>query len=495
MEDNDYTKAVLIVPGARATRFNGTLLQLINAYRLTLPTLAAHTPFKGVSLKVIDESVDPLTISTSADIVGISAMTPTALKAYQIADVYRKLEKKVVVVLGGIHPTVLPEEALQHADVVVQGPGGLAWQQILKDFKNGELKQIYDGHSMPRSNVSLEREIVESKSVYSIATVQTSEGCPNNCNFCSVKLMHPGFHRYKLDEIIEDITSIKGKYISFVDDNLWGNKKFAKALFKEMAGLGKQWISQAPISIAQDEELLRLAAEAGCVGVYIGIDSVIEESLKAANKRKLDVRKISEYIRRIQDHGISVEAGVIFGFDNEDTSVFERTIEFYDNTTVNSLNLHILTPYPGTQLMETLEGEGRILHHNWNYYDTQHVVFKPTKMTAGELQEGYEWAWKQTFSWGRIGKRILQSDHPLYSAIFQVAGRFDRRSMFESDNFVSRFLSRFVDKRLANSQPTRRANNNSELYFNNMFEPGGCGKAGSWFKEEHYQDASLTDHL
>lgn len=499
MAHHDYLKAVLIVPRTRATRFNGKLLQLVNAHRLTLPTLAAHTPFEGVSLKVIDENVEdmltPETISTSADIIGISAMTPEALRAYEIGDMYRKLGIKVV--LGGIHPTVLPEEALQHADIVVRGPGGSAWTQILDDFRRGQLKKVYDGYSMQTHMVPLqteERQLVTSKSVYSIATVQTSEGCPRRCNFCSVKLLHPDFVRYDLEDVIKDIGSIEGGYLIFVDDNLWANKPYAKELFRRMRGLGKTWISQAPITIALDDELLSLAAQSGCRGVYIGIDSIIEESLRSANKKGIDVTKIPEYIRRIQNRGIFVEAGVIFGFDNEDASVFERTLEVYDKTSVDSLNFHILTPYPSTELRRILEKEGRILHNEWDKYDTRHAVFKPVKMSPEQLQEGYEWAWKQSFSLGMIGKRVLRSGHPIYSAIFQLAGMLDHASILEEDGLVSRAVSRFVDKHLKEAPLTARDRNNVQLYCQEMSEPEGCGMPGSYFNEAHY-NSRVWDHL
>lgn len=555
----DYLKAVLIVPRTRATRFNGRLLQLINVPRLAIPTLAAHTPFEGVSLKVIDENVEdmisPETLSSSADIVGISVMTPAALRAYEIADMYRKLG--ITVVLGGIHPTVLPDEALQHADIVVKGPGGSAWAQILNDFrsgqmksgqlKNAQLKKVYDGYSKEYSMrtqsddqrvtqkvsqritqrvafLAEERQLVTSKSVYSIATVQTSEGCPNKCNFCSVKLLHPNFARYNLEDVIKEIGSIEGKYIIFVDDNLWVNKQYAKELFRRMDGLDKIWISQAPITIGLDDELLSLAAKSGCRGVYVGIDSVIEESLRNANKKVVDVAKIPEYIRRIQDRGIFVEAGVIFGFDNEDASVFERTLEFYGKTSVDSLNLHILTPYPGTELRRMLEKEGRIIHNEWDKYDTRHAVFSPKKMSQEQLQEGYEWAWKQSFSLGMIGKRVLRSGHPIYSAIFQIIGMLDKGFTFEEDGLLSkvesqeygllskaifreegllsRTVSRFIDKRLKEKPLTARERNNYELYCQNMSLDGlmsesdaeGCGAPGSYFNEEHY-NSKVWDHL
>lgn len=534
----DYLKAVLIVPKTRATRFNGRLLQLINVPRLAIPTLAAHTPFEGVSLKVIDENVEdmvsPETLSTSADIVGISVMTPAALRAYEIADMYRKLGIKVV--LGGIHPTVLPDEALQHADIVVRGPGGSAWAQILNDFKSGHyfrrgydsksghLKRVYDGYSKEYSMQTMqtqrdarkvaqtvsqriaflaeERQLVTSKSVYSIATVQTSEGCPNKCNFCSVKLLHPNFARYDLEDVIKEIGSIEGKYIIFVDDNLWVNKQYAKELFRRMDGLGKIWISQAPITIGLDDELLSLAAKSGCRGVYVGIDSVIEESLRSANKKVVDITKIPEYIRRIQDKGIFVEAGVIFGFDNEDTSVFERTLEFYGKTSVDSLNLHILTPYPGTELRRKLEDEGRILHNEWDKYDTRHAVFKPVKMSQEQLQEGYEWAWEQSFSLGMIGRRVLHSGHPIYSAIFQIAGMLDHGVISEDEGLISRVVSHFIDKRLNEKPLTARERNNYELYCQNMSLNGlisegdaeGCGAPGSYFNEAHY-NSKVWDHL
>jgi radical SAM superfamily enzyme YgiQ (UPF0313 family) len=498
----DYTKTVLIMPRVTASRFNGTLLRLINAPRLTFPLLAAHTPLDGVSLKIIDENVDgletPTNMSTSADIVGISAMTPTAFRAYEIADMYRK--HGITVVLGGIHPSVLPDEALQHADVVVKGQGGAAWRQILDDFRKGDLKSVYTGSTMtnPRQ-VSLEREVVTNKSVYNLSTVQTSEGCPNNCNFCSVKLLNPHFIKYELEDIMRDIRSTESKYIVFVDDNLWSDKRFAKELFRRMSSLGKRWISQAPIGIALDSALLSTAAKSGCVGVYIGIDTIIEESIKEAKKRPFDVKMIPEYIKTIQDHGIFVEAGVIFGFDGEDTSVFERTLAFYDRTSVDSLNFHILTPYPGTLLYQSLDAQQRILHREWDKYDTMHVVFKPTDMTPEQLQEGYDWAWRKSFSLNTIARRVLHSGRPTYSALIQLTGMLNNSSplgkLLISNQVLDRCITKFVRKRLHEKAATFRETNNIRLYDGCMRLEEGCGMPGSDYREEHYMDRALCNHL
>lgn len=327
-------KVALIIPKSSGTRARGIIKRLFGFYRLTLPVLAAYTPERinseNIDLYTYEENVEKIDFDKDFDLVGISVLTSAAHRAYKISDIFRERGTKVV--LGGVHPTVMPEEAKQHADSIVRGSGESAWQEVLNDFKNCGLKQEYNGNRATPRRLP-RRDIIKNKSIWTFTTIETSRGCPNRCDYCSVHSLNNGkFEQYSIDSVIQDIESTKRKYIFFLDDNLIGNLGYAKELFTRMKGIGKRWLAQIPIYIAEEDELLRLAAESGCFALYIGVESISGESLKEANKRKNHVERYSELIKKIHNYGIGIEIGIIFGFDNDDKSIFEKTLEFVDKT-------------------------------------------------------------------------------------------------------------------------------------------------------------------
>ncbi len=406
-------KVALINPRTDGTRVNSKLKKIATIFRVTLPVLAAYTP-KDIDLRVYEESVEDIDFNEEFDLVGISVLTSSFQRAREISEEYSDNGTKVV--WGGIHPTIMPEESKKYADSIIKYNGELAWRNVLSDFKNGRLKEEYIGQ-MPIERILPERNILSGKSFFSFATVETSRGCPYSCDYCSTPLLNGGkFQKFSIDSVIHDIQSIDSNFIFFVDDNLLGNKKHAKELFERMKGLGKSWLSQASIHIAEDDELLKAAVEAGCKGLYIGFESVYQGSLDESRKNN-NVSKYSDLIKKIHDYGIAIEGGFIFGFDSDDKSVFEKTIDFVDKTKIDSPNYHVLTPYPGTPLFERLKLEGRIITQDWSKYNTGNVVFRPKQMTSGELLEGYNWIHDETYGLSNIFRRVISSKRPLYTLV------------------------------------------------------------------------------
>jgi radical SAM superfamily enzyme YgiQ (UPF0313 family) len=344
-------------------------------------------------------------------------MTSTAFEAYRIADTYREKRPDVKVLLGGIHASMLPEEAIRHADCVVIGESEGLWPEIIEDCRNGSLKPFYRCNELPdlsRMNPP-KRELLEGKSLYSLDAVQTSRGCPYRCRFCSVHLFSGGKYRTRpVDDVIDDIRRIKGRYMLFLDDNPTGNVRYAKELVRKMVGLNKKWFTQAHITIADDEELLRLAKRAGLTIVGVGFESIIRESLEATAKPHVSLRKYRENIRKIQQHGIIVLGSFIFGFDGDDEDVFQRTIRFAQECKIDLASFHILTPYPGTALYKQLEQEGRLIESKgWDQYTTRHAVFKPMGMgqSPDNLERGFHRAYREFYSLPSVLKRLKLNRH------------------------------------------------------------------------------------
>ncbi|MBI2129447.1 B12-binding domain-containing radical SAM protein [Candidatus Woesearchaeota archaeon] len=405
-------RVALINPRSEGTKVNSWVKKIGTFYRATFPVLASYTP-KDVDLAIYEENVEEVDFRRPVDLVGITVLTSAFKRAKEISAKYRS--KGIKVVWGGIHPSVLPEESKLYANSIVRGQGEIAWKELLEDFKRSELKSEYIGNA-PSERVLPKRTVLGNKSLFVFESVETSRGCPNRCNYCSVPIINDGkFQRFSIDSVIEDIMSTKGNYLFFVDDNLIGDINYAKKLFERMTGLGKKWLSQSPIYIADNDKLLELASKSGCIGLYVGVESVSEESLKEANKKGNRIKKYREQIKKIHDYGIAIESGFIFGFDNDKKTIFEETLEFINDAEIDSPNFHILTPYPGTNLYERMKQQNRLLTNDWSLYNTGSVVFKPTSMSPDELQNGYDWANKQAYSWHRIMKRTVGSNHPLWT--------------------------------------------------------------------------------
>lgn len=377
--------------------------------KLGLPTIAANTP-PDVEVRIVDECVEDIDFNVDVDLVGISVMTYLAPRAYEIAAKFRA--RGVKVVLGGIHVSMCPEEAKEHADSIVVGESEKTWPILVEDFRRGELKSLYEEKDLPKlENLPIpRRELFKPNSYWTTNCVQTSRGCPFACDFCTVTIFGGNQFRLRpIEQVIEEVKRLKKGFVVFVDDNIAGNKAYAKQLFKALIPLKINWGSQASLTMARDPELLDLAAKSGCTALFIGVESISEENLAAANKRFNKVDKYKEEFRRFHDYGILIQTGMIFGFDHDDESAFERTVEFLEENNIELAMFNILTPLPGTNLYKKMDAEGRIIDRDWSHYDGRHVVFKPKLMTPETLQEGFLWAYHKFFSYPSIIKRIVPS--------------------------------------------------------------------------------------
>ncbi len=374
---------------------------------LALTALAALTGAEW-EVSILDENVEPIDFSRLPDLAAISLMTPLAVRGYEIADTFRK--QGVPVVLGGIHPTMMKAEAKAHADAVVLGEAETVWPQVLADFKQGKLQPFYQASSYcSLSGLNIpKRELLRRNAYFFINTLQTSRGCPFDCEFCSVTSFYGRTFRTRpVYDVVEEIRRMEKGFLFFVDDNIVGAKTYAKALFRALTPLKVQWFSQASLSIVKDRELLELAQQSGCKGLFIGFESLSQKALDAMGKPVNRVDEYAEAVKVIHAHGIGIQGSFIFGTDNDDLSVFSEVLRFLEKTRIEAALFSILTPFPGTRIYQSLHKENRILHYNWEKYDMNHVVFKPKKMTPKQLQEGFNWAYKRLYGYRSICKRLF----------------------------------------------------------------------------------------
>ena len=381
---------------------------------LGLGVLASLTPEEH-TVQLHDENVSDYEFRDDVDLVGLSVMTARATRAYEIADEYRR--RGVPVVFGGSHPTLLPDESIQHADAIVMGEAELTWPQLLEDVQKNQLQEVYksprwvemDEVPIPR------RDLISSKATFGATSIQATRGCPFDCNFCTVTKFFGGSYRYRsVDLVIEELEQeiAKGnKNFFFVDDNIIANRRYARELFERMIPLNIKWGGQASITAAKDPEVLRLAAESGCMALFVGIESISKETLHSANKDFNNPDKYAESFKVYHDHGITILAGMIFGFDTDDQSVFERTVEFLVQHRIGLANFGILTPLPGTEVYANLNAENRIFERNWSKYSASQVTFHPKQMSAEQLKEGHIWAKEQFYSLSSLAQRFWANRH------------------------------------------------------------------------------------
>ena len=373
---------------------------------LGLATVAALTP-PEVEVSLTDENVTVIDFQKQIDLVGITALTITAKRAYEIADTFRA--KGVKVVLGGIHPSILPEEASQHADAVVIGEAEGIWPNLIEDFKANKLQKIYQQHQRPSMlNLPIPRRDLFVKGAYLLRnTISTTRGCPYSCSFCTVTSFFGHTYRCRpVAEIIKEIETLNHKkLIVFVDDNIVGNPPFAKELFQALIPYKIKWVGQASVTVANDDELLKLAAASGCIDLFIGFESLSPANLAAVGKKINTVDEYENVIRKIHSYGIAIHGFFMFGFDEDDEDTFKRTVRFAKKMRLESAQFDVLTPYPGTKLHETLDKAGRIVTKDWSQYGYD-LMFELKSMSRDMLQNGRTRAWCEFYSLPSIWRRI-----------------------------------------------------------------------------------------
>jgi radical SAM superfamily enzyme YgiQ (UPF0313 family) len=372
---------------------------------LNLAMLAAHCP-PDAEVRIVDEGVEPIDFEAEADLVGISAITCMAPVAYRIADRYRERGKKVV--LGGIHPTLRPEEAAAHADAVAVGEGELVWPKILEDFRRGCLERIYraDGF-LKMENLPLPRRDLLNPKGYLLQTVQSSRGCPYDCTFCSVStILGRAFRQRPVTEVAEEIRTLPGRTFFFVDDIINGSRSRARDLYRALLPLKRHWCGQATAHFAEDEDLLDLAAEGGCKVVFLGF-----ETFSAANLKKLGAHgkwreKFFRTVQRIHDRKIAIWGAFVIGFDGDTPASIAETVRLAQEAGLDFAQFSTLTPLPGTAMYDQYVRDGRIFSHNWADYSLGEVVFEPAQMDVPTLKKVAYEAWRDFYALPSLYRRL-----------------------------------------------------------------------------------------
>lgn len=375
---------------------------------LSLQQVAALTP-PNWEVTLVDESQDAIPSGRDFDLVGITAMTHQADRAYEIADKYRL--EGTPVIMGGMHPTVMPEEALVHADAIVIGEAELVMARLLDDFLEGRLEKVYsapipqdDRLVIPRSR----REILAGKRYLTTQTVQVSRGCPYDCAFCTVTQYFGNRFRYRdTADVLAELRSFPKKLVVFLDDNLLGDPVKAKPILEGMVGMGIRWGSQTSLRFAEDRELLKLVVRSGCIGLFVGIESITGPFSGLAKSSGHSSQ--ADLMKRVRDAGIILETSLIFGFDDHDQSIFEKTLRFVEECATSIPTFNLLTPYPGTKLFVQYEQEGRLLHRDWSRYNHSEVVFQPKLMTPEQLYRGWMEARSEAYTWPSIFSRVWKN--------------------------------------------------------------------------------------
>jgi radical SAM superfamily enzyme YgiQ (UPF0313 family) len=426
-------KILLIMPRGALYRYEkGIFRRPIRYAPLTLTTLASLIPQEiEAEVEIIDEGVEGLPAEIDADLVGITAITGTAMRAYALADRIRK--KGIPVVIGGVHATLMPGEAALHADAVVCGFAEESWPKLLNDFVRGNMRRLYtQSADLAMDNLPFpRRDLLKGKGYITVNTLQATRGCMNQCDFCVVPVAW-GKKMYlrPVSDVISELEQIGSRNVLFVDVSPIEDRKYAKELYSAMIPLKKRWLSPSTIRIADDPELLDLAAKSGCRGLLIGFESVSQLTLKAMGKSFNYIDKFKDQVEKLHYRGISIQACFVFGFDTDDKTVFEKTVEIVNNLNLDLPRFTVYTPFPGTPIHQKLKQENRITETNWSMYDAQHVVFRPRLMSSAQLQEGLYWAWNQCYSLGSIFRRLAGSRCLLPVSIpANIAYRFYARNL------------------------------------------------------------------
>ena len=414
---------------------------------LNVYLLAAYVP-PADEVEVIDENIRSLDTGASFDLVGITVVTAAAVRAYRIADIFRK--RGVPVVLGGPHVSALPDEARAHADAVVIGEGDKVWPRLIEDARAGTLKPTYEGGCLADlAGLPYPRRDLVDRAAYLIPDIiQTSRGCPHKCEFCYLSTPDKAPYRTRpVADIIGEIEAMPpGRFLMFADDNLTADLKFAKALFRAMIPLKRRWIAQTTVKVADDPELLELMARSGCHSVLWGLESIRPESLAAAGKRTNRADDYARAFRALHSYGILGAASFVFGFDGETPDVFAATIDAVRKMKCDLPIIYALTPLPDTPRYRFLAAAGRLTGDTWDRFTYYNVVFRPLDMTPAELAAGFRQAWRSLYTpWLAVtrGARALR--------LILVSLKYQRGAYVWADLWLSLRFFRLY-QRYANEQ-------------------------------------------
>ncbi len=379
---------------------------------LGLATLAAYLDDND-EIDLQDQHVEKLNLNDSPDLVLIEVYITNAKRAYSIAEQYRN--RGIFVALGGLHVTSLPEEAEKHADTIFLGPAEQTFPEFLSDFKVKKTKRRYvstAGRTI-QNQPPIRRDLIKRGKYLVPNSLVISRGCPHHCNFCYKDAFFKNgksFYTQKVNEILLEISRLKGRHLYFLDDHLLGNPKLAAELFDGMRGMNRVFQGAATVKSILEGNLIEKAAEAGLRSLFVGFETFSPKNLQQSNKNqnlKLDYEKATQ---KLHDLGIMINGSFVFGLDDDDKDVFKRTVDWGIENAITTATYHILTPYPGTRLFEHMEKENRILTRNWDLYDTRHVVYRTKSLTSSELENGYWWAYKEFYKWNNVIKASFSHD-------------------------------------------------------------------------------------
>lgn len=371
---------------------------------LGLATLASHLA-PGDEIDLQDEHVERLNLDDAPDLVVIQVYITSASRAYALADHYRG--RGAHVCLGGLHVTSLPQEAAQHADSIFLGPGDDTFPQFVRDFRAGAPKRVYTskGQRGIEHIPPIRRDLIKRHLYLVPNSIVVSRGCPHQCNFCYKEAFFEGgtsFYVQTVDAALAEIERLPGRHLYFLDDHLFGNAKFAEGLFEGMRGMGRLWQAAGTVQSVLKPGLLEKAAQCGLRSLFVGFETLSPENLRASLKYQNLHKDYGAAIKRLHDNGVMVNGSFVFGMDGDDANVFERTVEWAVKQGIETATFHIMTPYPGTGLYQQMQSQNRLVHSDWDLYDTRHVVYRPARLTPVELETGYRRAYRDFYAWRNI---------------------------------------------------------------------------------------------
>ncbi len=370
---------------------------------LGLASLAGYFD-ESDEVELQDENVEQLRLDDDPELVVIQVYITSAYRAYELADHYRR--RGAYICLGGVHVTSLPQEAAAHGDSIFLGPGEDTFGVFLDDFRRGRARKVYRSTIRSLVGVPRARRDLIKRHLYMVPnTVAASRGCPHHCDFCYKDAFYQGgagFYRRPVEDVLDEIRSLPGRYLFFVDDHVFGDVTLARSLLEGMQPMGRLWQAGATVQSVLTPGLMEQAAASGLRTLFVGFETLSDENLRGVRKLQNLEADYGLAVRRLHDLGIMIHGSFVFGMDQDDESVFDRTVDWALAHGIEAATFHILTPYPSTPLFVQLEEQGRIASRNWSDYDTRHVVFRPARMSAAALEAGYWRAYERFYTWGSI---------------------------------------------------------------------------------------------